>query len=87
MAPNPAASRAVSRRRTGSIPTAWSVLGAMVTWLGTAAKWLDINVTSVPLSEPSMTAGEGARLGVACALWVGLPLVLGTMRVLRREVS
>lgn len=70
-----------------AIPTAWTVLGAMVKWLGTAAKWLDINMTSVPLSEPSMTAGEWGRLGVACALWVALPLVLGTVRVLRREVS
>ncbi|MEV4640888.1 ABC transporter permease [Actinoplanes sp. NPDC049548] len=70
-----------------AIPTAWSALGAMVKWLGKAAEWLDINITAAPLSEPSMAAGQWARLAAACALWVGLPLVLGTIRVLRREIS
>jgi hypothetical protein len=70
-----------------AVPTAWTVLGEMVKWLHTAAGWLDINMTSVPLSEPDMTGGEWARFGVAAAVWVLLPLVLGTVRVLRREVS
>jgi ABC-type transport system involved in multi-copper enzyme maturation permease subunit len=69
------------------IPTLWSVLGEMVSWLRTAAGWLDINLTSVPLSEPGMTAEQWSRFGVAALLWVALPLVLGTVRVLRREVS
>jgi ABC-2 type transport system permease protein len=70
-----------------ALPTAWSVLGQMVKRLGDAAGWLDLNVTTVPLSEPAMSSGEWARLGVSCAVWVILPLVLGTVRVLRREVS
>lgn len=70
-----------------AIPTVWSVLGEMVKWLHTAAGWLDINVTSTPLSEPGMTGEQWARFGVAALVWVALPLVLGTVRVLRREVS
>ncbi|WP_123678730.1 ABC transporter permease [Couchioplanes caeruleus] len=70
-----------------AIPTAWTVLGAMVKWLARAAEWLDVNVTSLPLSEATMSGGQWGRLGVACAFWVGLPLVLGTVRMLRREVS
>ena len=69
------------------IPTLWSVLGEMVSWLHRAAGWLDINLTSVPLSEPGMTAEQWSRFGVAALVWVALPLVLGTIRVLRREVS
>lgn len=69
------------------LPTLWSVLGEMVKWLHTAAGWLDINVTSVPLSEPGMTGNEWARFGVATAVWVVVPLIAGTVRVLRREVS
>jgi ABC-2 type transport system permease protein len=69
------------------VPTLWSVLGEMVKWLHTAAGWLDINVTSTPLSEPGMTGDEWARFGVAAAVWVVLPLIAGTIRVLRREVS
>jgi len=69
------------------IPTLWSVLGEMVSWLHRAAGWLDINLTSVPLSEPGMTAEQWSRFGVAALVWVALPLALGTIRVLRREVS
>ncbi|GGQ62100.1 hypothetical protein GCM10010166_34810 [Couchioplanes caeruleus subsp. azureus] len=70
-----------------AIPTAWSVIGGMVKWLQRAAEWLDVNVTSLALSEPTMSAGQWGRLGVACAFWVAMPLALGTVRVLRREVS
>jgi ABC-type transport system involved in multi-copper enzyme maturation permease subunit len=69
------------------IPTLWSVLGEMVKWLHTAAGWLDINLTSTPLSEPGMTGEQWARFGVAVLVWVALPLLLGTVRVLRREVA
>jgi ABC-2 type transport system permease protein len=70
-----------------AIPTLWSVLGEMVKWLHTAAGWVDINVTSMPLSEPGMTGDQWARFGVATLVWVVLPLVAGTVRMLRREVS
>src|SRR5690349_1276595 len=70
-----------------AIPTLWSVLGEMVKWLHTAAGWIDINMTSVPLSEPGMTGDQWARFGVAALAWLALPLALGTVRVLRREVS
>jgi ABC-2 type transport system permease protein len=69
------------------IPTLWSALGEMVSWLHRAAGWLDVNGTSMPLSEPGMTGGQWARFGVAALVWVALPLALGTVRVLRREVS
>ena len=69
------------------IPTLWTALGEMVSWLRTAAGWVDINLTSVPLSEPGMTGEQWTRFGVAALVWVVLPLVLGTVRVLRREVS
>jgi hypothetical protein len=68
-------------------PTVWTVLGELVRWLHTAAEWLDINVTMEPLTAAEMTSGQWARLGTSAALWVVLPLVLGTVRVLRREVS
>jgi hypothetical protein len=34
-----------------------------------------------------MTGAEWAHLGTASALWVLVPVVLGTVRVLRREVA
>ncbi|MEU4694745.1 ABC transporter permease [Actinoplanes sp. NPDC023714] len=70
-----------------ALPTVWTILGEMISGLRTASEWLDLNVTSAVMTEPDMTGGEWARFGVSVAVWVVLPLVLGTLRVLRREVS
>ncbi|GAA2893271.1 hypothetical protein Acy02nite_28250 [Actinoplanes cyaneus] len=70
-----------------ALPMVWTVLGSMIKKLKSAAEWLDINVTTTPLSEADMTSGEYARLGVSVAVWVLLPLAAGAVRVLRREVS
>jgi hypothetical protein len=70
-----------------ALPTLWSVLGETIRALHSAAAWLDLNATSAPLSEPSMTAGQYGRLAVSALLWVVLPLTLGAWRVLRREVA
>ncbi|BCY07856.1 ABC transporter permease [Actinoplanes sp. L3-i22] len=70
-----------------ALPMVWSVLGSVIKGLQSTAGWLDINVTTTPLSEADMTSGEYARLGVSVAVWVLLPLAVGVVRVLRREVS
>ena len=70
-----------------ALPTLWSVLGGTIRGLRTAAEWLDLNVASEALMEPDATGGEWARLAVSAGVWVVLPLLLGTWRVLHREVS
>ena len=70
-----------------ALPMVWSVLAEVVRGLRQAAGWLDINATTTPLIENGLTSGQCARLGVSAAVWVLLPLVAGTLRVLRREVS
>jgi ABC-type transport system involved in multi-copper enzyme maturation permease subunit len=70
-----------------ALPMLWTALGSMIKGLRSAAEWLDINVTTTPLSDADMTSGEYARLGVSVAVWVLLPLTVGVVRVLRREVS
>jgi ABC-2 type transport system permease protein len=70
-----------------ALPTVWSILGGSIRVLADASKWLDLNVTSQAMTEPDMTSGEWARLAVSAGVWVALPLVLGAVRVLRREVS
>lgn len=70
------------------LPTVWTILGAFVSWLTDASQWLDLNLTTNPLtSEAALTGGEWARLGTSVAVWVLLPLAIGTWRVLRREVK
>lgn len=70
-----------------ALPTLWTILGESIRALRTAAGWLDINQTTIPLSDLGMTSDQWARLGVSVAVWVLLPLVVGTVRVLRREVA
>ena len=70
-----------------ALPTVWSFVGELVTWLRSAAQWLDLSVTSEALSNPDVTGGQWARLATSVGLWVLLPLAIGTVRVLRREVS
>jgi ABC-2 type transport system permease protein len=70
-----------------AVPSVWTLLGEVVKGLHTAAGWLDMNQTSLPLSDPGMTGDQWARFGVSVAVWVLLPLVLGTIRMLRREVA
>ena len=70
-----------------ALPMVWTVLAELIRSLRTAAGWLDINLTTAPLAEGPMTGDQWARLGVSAAVWVLVPLVAGTVRVLRREVS
>ena len=70
-----------------ALPTLWSVLGDAIHSLRRVAGWLDLGVTSDPLSSPAMTAGQYGRLAVSALLWIALPLALGAWRILRREVT
>lgn len=70
------------------LPTIWNVLGYTVSWLEEPAEWLDLNRTTVPLTSGSSLSGEQwAQLAVSCGVWVALPLALGVVRLLRREVK
>lgn len=69
------------------LPTAWSVLGELISWLGSAAEWLDTGQTFAPLVENEMAGGDWAKLGATAAVWVLVPLVAGLVRVTRREMT
>lgn len=69
------------------LPTVWSALGEMISKLKGPAGWLDTNRTLTALSEPGITAEEWARAGTSLALWLLLPLVIGTIRLIKREVK
>jgi ABC-2 type transport system permease protein len=70
-----------------ALPTVWSILTATISGLKSVAPWLDLNDASTPMTEHGLTTTQWAHLGVAAAIWVVVPLVLGTLRALRREVA
>jgi ABC-2 type transport system permease protein len=67
------------------LPTVWSVLGELISAL--PADWLDTSRTFEPLLENEMAGTDWARLATSCALWIGLPLLLGALRLRRAEVK
>jgi len=69
------------------LPTAWAIAGSLVTRLDAVAQWLDLTRTDQSLVAGQMTGTLWAHLAAAAGLWVVLPIVVGTWRVLRREVK
>lgn len=69
------------------LPTAWSILGEMLSWARDAGEWLDLNRTMQPLFTGSLTTEQWTQLGAAVAVWVLLPLAVGIWRLTRAEVK
>ncbi|MBO1751395.1 ABC transporter permease [Actinotalea sp. BY-33] len=70
-----------------ALPTAWTVLSALVEGLRGPSEWLDINMTMLPLMAGEMGDGDWARLAASVGVWVALPLAIGLWRTARREVA
>jgi ABC-2 type transport system permease protein len=69
------------------LPTVWTIVGGLVPSVQKAADWLNLAVTTGPLMSGDMAGTDWAKLGASVLLWIGLPLALGTWRVLTREVK
>lgn len=70
-----------------AIPTLLPLM-YLVSWLRTPAEWLDMSSTTAPLMlGEALTGEQWAHLAVSMIVWVGVPLVIGVWRVLRREVK
>jgi hypothetical protein len=66
------------------LPTLWTMLS--FGWLENLGRWLDTAQTYRYILESDWDGHTGPIL-VSLAVWVALPLALGTVRTLRREVS
>ncbi len=70
------------------VPLAWSILFSMVDALKGSAPWLDLNTAIAPAFEKQTFQGDDwTHIAVAGTLWVLIPLGLGLVRLLRREVK
>lgn len=66
------------------LPTAWAAIGSIHA-LHDAARWLDQTRTMTPLLEESLSGIQWARVGTSLALWLLLPLAIGTWRIVRSD--
>lgn len=69
------------------VPLAWSILGRLVSSLASAENWLNVNVSWNYLLANDLSSLHWARIATTTAAWVLLPGIIGSWRLLTREVS
>ena len=71
------------------IPIAWSILGETIPALDKPADWLDLGrpMTTLADSTATMTGTDWAQLATASAVWVGVVLAIGLLRLRRTELK
>lgn len=70
-----------------ALPTVWTILTSMIERMADIARWLDLNLVTGPLIEGTMTGADWGHLATASLAWVGIPLAVGTYRILTREIK
>jgi ABC-2 type transport system permease protein len=70
-----------------ALPTVFGVVGELVNGLKDVWAWIDINVTLGPLMEGDASGDDWAKVAVSAAIWVAIPIIVGLIRVDRREVK
>jgi ABC-2 type transport system permease protein len=68
------------------LPMAWMAVVSLP-FLADVAPWVSTARALSPMQEEVMSATQWAHVGTALALWMLLPLLIGTWRITRREVS
>jgi ABC-2 type transport system permease protein len=69
------------------LPTIFGLLAASQDWFRQLQPWVDFNYAQSALFNGSLTGEQWANLGVAGALWLVLPLLVGLGLVMRSEVK
>lgn len=69
------------------LPTVVGIVVEVVNGLNEPSKWFDPAQSTTPLAENTMAGDDWAKLGVTVAIWVGVPLVLGLLRLRRHELK
>jgi hypothetical protein len=69
-----------------ALPIAWTAV-ASLSFFADAAPWLDTRLALGPMPQEVMSTTQWAHAGTALAIWMLLPLLIGTWRIARREVA
>ena len=69
-----------------ALPITWTAV-ASLSLFADVAPWLDTRLALAPLRQEVLSSTQWAQVGTALALWMLLPLLLGTWRITRREMS
>ena len=69
-----------------ALPMSWMAVVSLSIFAD-IAPWVSTARALSPMQEEVMSATQWAHVGTALALWMLLPLLIGTWRITRREVS
>ena len=69
-----------------ALPIAWTAVASLSVFAD-AAPWLDTRLALGPMPREVMDPTQWAHAGTALALWMLLPLLIGTWRITRRGVA
>ena len=69
------------------LPTVFTILVSTVGALDWVADWLDLTTASAPVTDGGLDAQGWLQLATATALWLGLPMALGWLRIERAEIA
>ena len=72
-----------------ALPTVWTIISSIVPWMHAHIEpWASLSSAERPFQSGNSVVGQGwAHLGVAVAIWVLLPLLIGLWRLARSEVK
>lgn len=71
-----------------ALPVAMNLLVQFVAAVRDHAAWFDLATSQAPLyTQVPLTGEQWAQLGATALLWVGLPLLVGYLRLRRREIT
>jgi ABC-2 type transport system permease protein len=68
------------------LPTAWLAVTSL-RFFGDVGAWTDAGTALAPLKREVLDATQWGQAGTSLALWMLLPLAIGTWRFTRREVA
>jgi ABC-2 type transport system permease protein len=71
------------------LPTAFSIIASVWSFLEDKAPWIDMGTAQAPLFEKAgnLSGEEWAQVAVTALIWVIIPFVVGLWRMLRAEVK
>lgn len=71
-----------------ALPVAMNLVVQFVPGVRDAAGWFDLATSQAPLyAQAPLTGVQWAQLGATALLWVGLPMLVGWVRLRRTEIS
>jgi ABC-type dipeptide/oligopeptide/nickel transport system permease component len=69
-----------------ALPSSWAALVSL-SFFGGIGPWVDTARALGPMHAEVLSGAQWAHAGTALAIWMALPLLIGTYRITRREIA